>query len=254
MVKDLIEKALGSRVVALSPLPVGFGLAGYKLGLADGRTLAVKARQGPAHADLRLEAYMLGELAHHSELPVPAVHIADPDLLVMDFIETDGGGVSSSAERHSSRGGADRSPACDAAPLLRLCRRDTLIGPLPQPNPEASLWIPFFREHRLLAMARAAHAEGCLAAKLLIRLERLGERLGDYLIEPLPQASFMATYGQGMCSCAGTGLRALSIPLFIVGHPEIELAFTTMFGTFGRVFSTPMAPCGLWSPGFTSSA
>ena len=74
-------------VTVLAPMPVGFGLAGYKVELADGRSLALKLREGSARADLELEAYMLGELARHSDLPVPAVHIAEPDLLVMDFIE-----------------------------------------------------------------------------------------------------------------------------------------------------------------------
>jgi len=247
MVKDLIEKALGSRVVALSPLPVGFGLAGYKLGLADGRTLAVKARQGPAHADLRLEAYMLGELAHHSELPVPAVHIADPDLLVMDFIETDGGSVSSSAERHA----AELIARLHAMPRRSFgYARDTLIGPLPQPNPEASLWIPFFREHRLLAMARAAHAEGCLAAKLLIRLERLGERLEDYLIEPPAPSLLHGDLWTGNVLVRGDRIAGFVDPAIYCGHPEIELAFTTMFGTFGRVFFDAYGALRPLEPGF----
>jgi fructosamine-3-kinase len=33
---------------------------------------------------------------------------------------------------------------------------DTLIGPLHQPNPESPDWIAFFRDHRLMHMARLA--------------------------------------------------------------------------------------------------
>jgi len=71
--KSRLEAVLGSRAVEASPLPVGFGLTGLKLRLADGRRLAVKARQGGAGrtSGFELEAYMLGELARHSELPVP---------------------------------------------------------------------------------------------------------------------------------------------------------------------------------------
>ena len=48
-VKDRLETALGVRVIALAPMPVGFGLAGYRVDLADGRRLAVKARgEAPA--------------------------------------------------------------------------------------------------------------------------------------------------------------------------------------------------------------
>jgi hypothetical protein len=102
MLKDRLEKALGARVMSLASMPVGFGLQGLKVDLADGRRLAVKLREGSAHADLSLEAYMLGELARHSDLPVPAVHLSEPDLLAMDFIETDGGGITARVERHAA--------------------------------------------------------------------------------------------------------------------------------------------------------
>ena len=101
-VKDRLESALGARVIALAPMPVGFGLAGYRADLADGRRLAVKAREAGGRADLTLEAYVLRELARHSALPVPSVHVAEPDLLAMDFIETDGGGITPAVERHAA--------------------------------------------------------------------------------------------------------------------------------------------------------
>jgi len=115
-VKERLEAALGVRVVALAPMPVGFGLAGYRADLADGRRLAIKAVQGSARADLSLEATMLGELARLSALPVPAVHVALPDLLAMDFIETDGGSITPSVERHA----AELIAALHATPRPRL--------------------------------------------------------------------------------------------------------------------------------------
>ena len=77
-----IEQALGARITASSALPVGFGLEGLELRLADGRHLAVKARNAGDGPSLEIEAYMLGELARLSELPVPRVHHADADLLI----------------------------------------------------------------------------------------------------------------------------------------------------------------------------
>jgi len=161
-VKERLETALGSRVTGLESMPVGFGLIGFKADLADGRRLAVKARLETARVDLRLEAYMLGELARHSDLPVPAIHLSEPNLLVMDFIETDSGGITASVERHA----AELLAALHASPRPFFgYERDTLIGPLPQPNPRSDRWIPFFRDYRLLAMARAAKTEGRLPAK-----------------------------------------------------------------------------------------
>src|SRR6266496_2926741 len=104
LLKDKLERALGSPIVETRPLGVGFGLTGLELRLADGRHLAVKARQTRSgdRTGLELEAYMLRELLRHSELPVPHVHYTDADLLVMDFIENDGGGITPSVERHAA--------------------------------------------------------------------------------------------------------------------------------------------------------
>ena len=233
VVKDRPEAALGVRVIALAPMPVGFGLAGYKCDLADGRRLAVKAVQGSARADLTLEAFMLGELAKKSSLPVPEVHVAEPDLLAMDFIETDGGGITPGVERHA----AELIAALHATPRPFFgYERDTLIGPLPQPNPRSERWVPFFAEHRLLAMARAAEGEGALPAKLLIRLERLAERLPDYLTEPAHPSLLHGDLWTGNVLVRGNRVAGFVDPAIYCGHPEIELAFTTLFGTFGATF------------------
>ena len=247
MVKDRLEATLGVSVTALAPMPVGFGLTGFKVDLADGRRLAVKALQAPARLDLRLEAYMLGELARHSTLPVPAVHLSDPDLLVMDFIETDGGGITPQVERHA----ALLIAALHAVP--RRCfgyERDTLIGPLPQPNPQMDRWIPFFRDHRLLAMARAAQAEGKLPAKLLVRLERLAERLDTYLSEPRDPSLLHGDLWTGNVLVRGQRIAGFVDPAIYCGHPEIELAFTTMFGTFGPAFFEAYEALLPLEPGF----
>ena len=183
LLKDRLEAALGSRIVESRSLGVGFGLNGLEVRLADSRHLAVKAREGGRNgrAGLDLEAYMLNELARLSDLPVPHVHYADADLLVMDFIDNDGGGITPSVEHHA----AELLAKLHATKRERFgYARDTLIGPLPQPNPESPRWVPFFRDHRLLFMAEKAREEGSLPSTLYIRIERLAERIEEYLLEP----------------------------------------------------------------------
>jgi fructosamine-3-kinase len=247
LVKDRIETALGVGVTVLSPMPVGFGLAGYKVELADGRSLALKLREGSARADLGLEAYMLGELARYSDLPVPAVHIAEPDLLVMDFIDNDAGGITPQVERHA----AELIASLHATPRPAFgYERDTLIGPLPQPNPCSERWIPLFRDHRLLATARRADAEGRLPARLLTRLERLAERLPDYLTEPRHPSLLHGDLWTGNVLVRDNRIAGFVDPAIYWGHPEIELAFTTMFGTFGETFFEAYEALLPLEPGF----
>jgi fructosamine-3-kinase len=233
--KRRLEDVLGSPVVEALPLPVGFGLLGLSVKLADGRRLAVKAKDdsGSRKSNLELEAYMLGELARHSELPVPRVHYVDPLLLVMDFIETDGGGITRSVERHAGE---------LIAKLHEVKRegfgyeRDTLIGPLHQPNPKSRCWVPFFRDQRLLFMAREAHKEGSLPSEMLGRIERLAERIGEHLVEPAFPSLLHGDLWTGNVLVRGERIAGFVDPAIYCGSPEIELAFTTLFGTFGQAF------------------
>ena len=85
-------------------------------------------------------------------------------------------------------------------------------------------------------MARAAEAEGALPAKLLIRLERLAERLPDYLTEPAHPSLLHGDLWTGNVLVRGNRVAGFVDPAIYYGHPEIELAFTTLFGTFGATF------------------
>jgi fructosamine-3-kinase len=229
-----IEAALGARVVASAPLALGFGLHGAEVRLEVRRRLAVKARPPRAQGQsLALEGFMLEELARLSALPVPRVHYAADDLLAMDFIETDGSGIGASAERHAG----ELIAALHAAPRPRFgYARDTSIGPLAQPNPESARWVPFFRDHRLLHMARAAHAEGALPASLLARIERFAAGLEDRLVEPAHPALLHGDLWTGNVLVRGGRIAGFVDPAIYFGHPEIELAFATLFGTFGAPF------------------
>ena len=231
--KERLEDVLGSRIVQDGSLAVGFDLSGLSAQLADGRKVAVKARAQGAHSDLTLEAYMLEELSRHSALPVPRVLFAAPDLLVMDFIETDRGGITPSVERHAAK----LIAALHATPRASFgYERDTLIGPLRQENQRSERWIEFFRDHRLMAMARNAFTEGSLPAPLLTRIERLAERLEAYLIEPLHPSLLHGDLWTGNVLVRDGHVAGFVDPAIYCGHPEIELAFGTMFGTFGRAF------------------
>lgn len=246
-VQERIETALASPVVKTGPLSVGFGLTGLVVQLADGRRLAVKARMGSSGPSLALEGSMLGDLARLSELPVPRVYVSAPDLLVMDFIDNDGGAITPAVERDAAR----LIAALHAVPRESFgYDRDTLIGPLPQPNPEASEWVPFFRDHRLMHMARAAHAEGQLPTPLFVRLEQLATRLDDYLLEPAFPSLLHGDLWTGNVLVRGDAIAGFVDPAVYFGHPEIELAFITMFGTFGAAFFEAYEALSPLEPGF----
>lgn len=233
--RERLEGALDTDIIKIEPLSVGFGLTGAVVTTAGQRRFAVKAKAkgGTGGPSLALEGYMLEELGRGSDLPLPKVHVREADLLVMDFIDNDSGRINAPVQQDAAR----LIAALHGNPQPGFgYERDTLIGPLDQPNPASSAWIPFFREHRLLYMANAARDEGRLPAPLHGRLERLAESLEAYLLEPAFASLLHGDLWTGNLLVKDDRVAGFIDPAIYCGHREIELAFATLFGTFGPPF------------------
>jgi fructosamine-3-kinase len=212
-----------------------------RLDLADGRSIVVKHG-----TNLTLEGWMLRTLAQRSKVPVPAVLLADDDLLVIEFIDNDGT-LSAAAE----------SDLADIVAGLHGItgeqfglERDTLIGSLPQPNPLSDDWRAFFRDHRLLAMARTAHDAGRLPAALLRRIETLAGRLDRFIQNDSPPTLIHGDLWAGNILARGPRIAALIDPAIYYADPEIELAFMTLFSSVGERFFRRYRERAKWRPGF----
>lgn len=243
---DRIEAATGKRPGRMSALSGGCIAEIYRVELAGDAPVVVK-RGG----NLDIEGWMLRYLAERSSLPVPEVILAEPDLLIMSHIETGGSkagaGLSAAGERQ----------AADLLVALHGVRgetfglaRDTLIGGLPQPNPPTARWVDFFRDHRLHYMARAALDAGALPADLMSRIEMLAGRLGEWLEEPAAPALIHGDMWGGNVLTRDGQIAGFVDPAIYYADPEIELAFATMFGTFGDAFFARYRAHRPLAPGF----
>ena len=225
-----LDEATGSPATSVLPLSTGNNAILYKALLTDGRAMVVK--QARAGAGLDIEGYMLNLLAQASDLPVPAVYLADDDLLVMDFVEATGG-LDASAQRHAADLLADLHGRRGETYGLE---RDTLIGPLHQPNRQDTDWVAFFRDRRLLHMARKALAEGAIETRLMQQIDRLAGRLPDFMDDPAAPALIHGDMWGGNVLAGNGRIAGFIDPAVYYADPEIELAFSTLFGTFGRPF------------------
>ena len=204
------------------------------------------AKLGDGGAALKVEAYMLGYLKAHSRLPVPTVWHASPGLLLMDYVES-GDPIDAAAEEHA----AELFAALHAIPADRFGHeRDTLIGPLPQPNKWHERWLDFFRDCRLLHMAREALAADRISSALMARLERFAARLGEFLEEPVRPALIHGDLWAGNILVRSGRIVGLVDPAIYHAHPEIELAFATLFGSLGEAFFSRYSALSPLEPGF----
>ena len=128
--------------------------------------------------------------------------------------------------------------------------RGTVIGGLPQPNPPVGSWVSFFRSHRLMFIATTCAQRGVLEPRELTRITRLAGKLGTYLNEPPHPSLLHGDLWQGNVLVKGNKIAGLVDPGIYHGHPEIELAFTTLFGTFGDAFFDAYRSNAPLEPGF----
>lgn len=229
MIADEVEHALGRRPTAVEPVGGGASGSVSRVRFEDGSVLIAKCSRA---ADLSIEGAMLSLLAERSRIPLPRVVHALPGLLLMEELPgTPGGGAEEHAAELIAELHAVTSP--DGRYGLEF---DGLIGPLAQPNRRSASWVEFWRDSRLAPMCAGAAREGALQQGEVRRLERLAARLGD-LIPDRPPASLMHgdIWGGNVLTRAGRVTGFLD-PAPYYGHAEVELAFITLFSTFGGVF------------------
>ncbi|WP_207589317.1 fructosamine kinase family protein [Halomontanus rarus] len=227
-----ITDAVGTAPTALTRLEGGMIGSVVRADLADGRAVVAKVGETP----LEVEAHMLGYLSARSALPVPEVYHASDDLLLLEYVDGD-----------TAHDGAVAVDAADHLAALhdRSARgfgfeRDTLTGPVRQPNPWTESWVEFYRDHRLRHVARVANEDGALPDELGRRLEAVAADLADdaqeLLAEPdAPGLIHGDVWTTNVLSSDGE-VRAFLDPATYYANPEIELAYVDWTATFGEAF------------------
>lgn len=248
MSRDLsarIEAITGERPDRISPLSGGCVGDVYLAAMPSGRDLVAKV--GDSGSGLQLEGFMLEYLAKHSALPVPRVLAASDELLLMTRIET-GGGLGASVQRDAAEKVAALHNITTDQGYGFVC--DTVIGGLHQPNPWTDTWCDFFREQRLMYMGREAERIGRLPTRLLVRLESFCTALERFIEEPEQPSLIHGDMWTGNVLSGRDRITGFVDPAIYYAHPEIELAFTTLFGTFGDAFFSRYHEIRPIRPGF----
>lgn len=241
-----IAAAAGTPVLRLHGLSGGSVGTVYRAELTDGGQVAVKIAD-PETGRLQVEGAMLDDLARISALPVPRNLYAAPELLVMSWVENDGGGLGDGAQRHA----AELMAALHSITAENFgYERDTLIGGLVQPNGWMSSWRDFFRDRRLLHMAQEAQRAGRLPSPLMQRIETLAARLDRWIGDDARPSLIHGDLWGGNVLTKGGRISGFVDPAIYYADAEIELAFATLFGTFGDSFFQRYGELRPLRPGF----
>lgn len=241
---DAAEAALAVRPLRAAALSGGNGAGVWRLDMPDGAALAAKT--GGAAGVLSAEGWMLEWLAAQTVLPVPRVLHAADDLLVMTYVEA-GDAIDETAERCA----ADLLAALHGVTGDRFgFPRDTPLCGLMQPNGWMTGWRDFFRDRRIMPMALAAMEEGRLPAELMGRVDQLCAQLDRWIADDVRPALIHGDMWGGNVLVQGGRISAFIDPALSYSDPEIELAFATLFHTFGDAFFARYAEHAPLRPGF----
>lgn len=239
-----IEHILNAKPTRVAPLVGGCIGDVYRIDLPGDQKVVAKVGNG--RHPLSLEGWMLTYLGDNTRLPVPDVlHSAD-DLLVMSFVEGDSH-LTDPVQRHAADLLADlHSISADHFGF----ERDTLIGPLHQPNPATESWLDFFRDQRLLYMGDEARQAGRLPGRVYDRLVALCGKLDRWLLEPESPSLVHGDMWTTNVLAARGRVTGFLDPAIYFGHAEVELAFSTLFSTFGAPFFERYVQLRALQPGF----
>ncbi len=124
------------------------------------------------------------------------------------------------------------------------------IGRLPQRNQNHNNWPDFFIQERINPQLKLAVDSGKLSVNLNSNWDRLAKKLDDMFPICRPSLLHGDLWG-GNYLFNETGQGVLIDPAVYYGHPEMDLAFTRMFGGFSEEFYQGYESINPLDPGFS---
>ncbi|MFT5430563.1 MAG: protein-ribulosamine 3-kinase [Myxococcota bacterium] len=183
------------------------------------------------------EAEGLRLLGLGSGCRVPTVVKATPHVLVLEWIEP--GQPSRSFARSLGRGLAKQHRYSMTAHHIGRTHgftTDNFIGRTPQPNPQSTDWVAFFRDHRLGHQHSLLKAKGGSTLELDRALDSVTNHLDRWLDHDEPPALLHGDLWTGNAMADTDGAATIFDPAAYFGGRETDLAMTELFGGFGGEF------------------
>ena len=229
-VKDWFRQQGAGEITRLEALAGGCINDTLRIFTANQTVLVLKQLPDAPDNFFAAEAAGLRALAATASLRVPQVIHVDAQFLLLEDL----GNGSAGRDYWQNLGSGLAALHAQAQPSFGFTA-DNYCGRTPQQNPPMTDGFAFFARYRLLALGRQAQARGLLTVAELALLEKVADRLPDWIPQQAP-ALLHGDLWSGNVHCDARGQAALIDPACYWGWPEAELAMTTLFGAFAADF------------------
>lgn len=216
-------EALGQGAVVSVEALTGGSLTEVSLVTFDDGHNAV-AKRGPPE-QIEREALLLRHMRAMTAAPLPNVLAVAGGLLLLEALPNDG----RIAPAWSSIGEGLKTVHAATEPRYGF-RFDYMLGPIAQPNGFSDDWLAFWRERRLLPLAKP------LPSAMRKRVEAVADRLGEFL-PPAPRPALLhGDCWTGNLLVADGQLTGFIDPACYYGDVEVDLAMLTLFASPNPIF------------------
>jgi len=217
------EQLLSAAVVSTAPVAGGDIATATKLRLNDGTQALIKTLPRPPRGFFEAEARGLRALAAAGHLHVPEVLAAEPDCLIIRWIEPGRPTREAAEELGRALAATHRS----GAPTFGA-EQDGYIGRLPMPNRPTETWPEFYAVRRVLPYLRLARDRGAIEDDDAAAIEALMPRLPG-LVPEEPPALLHGDLWSGNVLWGEHHAWVID-PACYGGHREVDLAMLALFG------------------------
>jgi fructosamine-3-kinase len=218
------EQLLGRAVASTAAVAGGDVATATKLRLADGSQALMKTLPHCPETFFPTEARGLQWLAEAGGVRVPDVLAAEPDCLILRWIEPGRPSAEAATDFGHALAVTHRAGAEDFGGP-----EDGFIARLPLPNTPAPTWAEFFTTRRVLPYLKVAHDRGPVDDHHVATIERAVAKVAD-LIPHEPPARLHGDLWTGNVLWSHDGHAWVIDPAAYGGHREMDLAMLALFG------------------------
>ena len=225
----------------------------YLLQLSDGRSVFLKENTKDNAGFFAAECEGLKALVSTKAIGVPTAHAhgvyGDRSFLLMEALES-GPMVKDFWERFGHElADMHRAETRGLLPDKKYgFPQDNYIGAGYQKNEARDSWVEFFRDCRLAPQLE--RAKRALLPEEVRKIERVIERLDEYLVEPEQPSLLHGDLWSGNFLVGPDGAAWLIDPAVYIGCAEADIAMTELFGGFSGAFYGAYSESGLLMPGY----